>query len=266
MLNFRFLALFSAFFLLCQQALCAGCCLEEIALDVHYLTYNTRHFWNKEGKRRPSHNDFRQKEVGLCLEYMPEPDDILAVKVAYDHIEESLEGNSNGFTDVEAIWAHALFPIKCGRLWSKLTAIIPSGKEKHSLRYGRFGAELDLIYSGVYSLCGRDLYYLCGLGYRFYSGFPSDQLRAQVDILYNLRSNWYIWCKGDLQYGVFNGKRREHFNQILYNANYRLLKLEARLVGYLSDWFYVDAGYFEFVWGENVGTGGGFIGGFGFVY
>ena len=32
--------------------------------------------------------------------------DILGVQVTYDRIRESLEGNSTGFGDVEANWAH----------------------------------------------------------------------------------------------------------------------------------------------------------------
>ena len=98
---------------------------------------------------------------------MPGSCDILDVKVAYDRIEESLEGNSNGFSDVEASLAHCLCPLYEGNLWSRLITIIPSGKEKHSLRYGRFGVELDLIYAGGFSLCGHDLLYLGELGYRF---------------------------------------------------------------------------------------------------
>jgi hypothetical protein len=238
----------------------------EFAIDLDYVDYHTDHFWNKHGEVKPAHNDFKLKGGRVWLEYAPCWTDYFFVRGDYDRIEESLEGNSNGFEDVEVSWAHYLTRLGNGSLWTKLLTVVPAGKEKHSLRYGRFGVEGGLIYSSECCFWGRQLWYSAELGYRGYSGFPSDQVRANADLYYSLTERLHFLGRARLEYGVFNGKRHEDFNQILFNPNYRLLKIEGRLIACLYKGFYINAGYLLHVWGENVGNGGAFVGGCGFVF
>ena len=127
--------------------------------------------------------------------------------------------------------------------------------------------EADVFYANDISCSWGYLEYILGAGYRVYSGFPSDQIRAYLDLFYNYGSRkWYLWLQGKLEYGVFNGKRKEHFNQILFNPNYRLFKGAIRFVGFVTPSLYIEGGYFQHLWGENVGTGGGALVGCGYVF
>jgi hypothetical protein len=239
---------------------------EEGAIDVYALTYETKHFWNKNGKIKPSHNNFKKWELGLCMEYSPTTADIFGVRAVYDRIKESMDGNTCGFGDAEVSWAHRFYSNPSQEVWGRLLAIIPTGKEKASLRYGRLGIEADLYYSRCFNFFNYPIGSLWGFGYRAYHGYPSDQIRFYLDLTSRIYSNWHWLCQARLEYGVFNGKRQEHFNQILFNPNYRLFKVQLSLVGFVAEWIYVNAGYFQHLWGENVGNSGGFIGGFGCIF
>lgn len=239
---------------------------EEASFNLHFKSYDTRHFWNKSGKLKPSHNHFKMWEIDLCVEVSPTPCDILAAYGRFDRIEETMDGNTTGFGDPELIWAHRLWHSDCSGVWSRMVMIIPFGKEKSSLRYGRFGFEGDLYYACSCKVFDYPIGTLAGLGYRWYQGYPSDQVRGYLDVTGHIISNVYWLGRAKLDYGVFNGRRKEDYNQILYNPNYRLLKLQFSIVGFLKSCIYVDAGYYQHVWGKNVGNGGGFIGGFGFIF
>ena len=239
---------------------------EEAAIDFYALTYETQHFWNKNGKLKPSHNHFKKWELGLCAECSPTAYDLIGIKAYYDRIEETMDGNICGFGDFEVGWVHRICPKSFPEFWGRMLVIIPAGKEKASLRYGRLGVEADLFYSTAFSLFNYPIGSLWGIGYRAYYGYPSDQVRFYCDLTGCFCSTWHWLCQTHFECGVFNGKRQENFNQILYNPNYRLLKIQITLSKYLTDWSYFTGGYFQHLWGENVGNRGGFIGGFGFIF
>lgn len=234
----------------------------EMQVSVRSFSYKTDHFWNKNGRLKPSYNDFKQWQMNLWVEYSPFDSDIFALRGYYDSIQESMNGNTRGFGDAEFSWAHRI----ADTYWSRVMIIIPTGKEKASLRYGRLGIEADLFYSNCFTLFNFPIGTLCGVGYRAYYGFPSDQLRAYLDLTSHIYSNLYWFCRTQLEYGVFNGKRQEHFNQIVLNPNYRLFKVQLSLVGFLANCVYFDVGYFQHIWGENVGNNGGVIGGLGVIF
>lgn len=229
--------------------------------ELWYQDYSTHNFWNKKGEKRPSHNDFHQRQINLYSELYFGENDIVSIWGAYDHITEELNGNTRGFEDVETAYTHRLGEIYGGNFYAQALAIIPAGKEKSSLRYGRLGFEISALWCRDFCLCSRQLECAMQLGYRVYSGFPSDQMRA--DALGSLQVTERLWLQGcfNLEYGIFNGKRKQHHNIILWNPNYRLLKGQIRLLALLKDWLFLDAGYSRHLWGENVGTGGGFFAG-----
>jgi hypothetical protein len=239
---------------------------EEASINFHALTYETNHLWNKQGKVISSHNHFKKWEVDLCFECMPTCNDIFAIRGLYDRIEEEMDGNTNGFGDPEISWVRRVLNCSSSSVLGRFLMIVPAGKEKASLRYGRFGAQIDMIYSSCMNLWNIQIDSLLGIGYRIYQGFPSDQVRAFLELNSQIYGNLYWLSYISLEYGVFNGKRKEHFNQILFNPNYRLLKVQFSLVGYITEWMYFDIGYFEHIWGENVGNSGGWIGGFGYIF
>jgi hypothetical protein len=231
--------------------------------DIAINTYQTRHFWNKSGELKHSRNHFKKAELDLYAQLSICPRSILSVLGSFSGIHDRLNGNTYGFGDVEANWTFQPFSQSYQKLWLNLTGVIPAGKEKESLRYGRWALEFDAYYSDAQVIFKVPCWYYFGLGYRGYFGFPSDQIKAIVNAAAAVSSNLFVYFIGNVEWGLFNGRRQEHFNQILYNPNYRLAKVEIGLVGYLTEYLYMDAGYFQNIWGANVGTGGGFCGGFG---
>jgi hypothetical protein len=235
-------------------------------IDLSLLTYDTHHFWNKHGDKKNSYNHFRKTEYDIYLELNADVCGIFSIEDSFSSIHDRLDGNTNGFGDIQAHWTFQPFPRNLTHLWLNLTTVIPAGKEKDSLRYGRWAFEGDLHYSNAKKIGHIPFWYDFGLGYRLYSGFPSDQIRAIINTAAALSSNFYLYGIGNAEWGLFNGRRQEHYNQILFNPNYRLIKVQIGLVGYITDWMYLDAGYYQFIWGENIGMGGGFIGSFGLSY
>ncbi len=234
--------------------------------DCSIQTYNTRHFWNKHSEKKHSFNHFKETELQLYTELSLCSGAILSALGSYASIQDRLNGNTYGFGDVEASCTLQAWGNSSSPWWINLTTIIPAGNEKEDLRYGRWGLEFDLFYSNATNLGPLPFWYYIGVGYRGYFGFPSDQIKAIINTATALTPDIFVYCIGNVEWGLFNGRRQEHFNQILFNPNYRLAAVEIGIVGYLSDNWYVDVGYFHHVWGANVGTGGGFNGGLGLCF
>ena len=206
----------------------------DFLLDWDVQTYDTRHFWNKHGKKKHSFNHFNQTELQLYTELRLFPGSIFSALGSYASIHDRLNGNTYGFGDVEASWTFQPLMDCFSPLWMNLTAVVPAGGEKDSLRYGRWAVEFDLFYSDATSIYNLPVWYYFGLGYRGYFGFPSDQIKAIVNTAAALTSNIFLYFIGDIEWGLFNGRRKEHFNQILLNPNYRLCGPGSGLGG-LSD-------------------------------
>lgn len=232
---------------------------ENATFDFHFSTYQSHHFWNKKGSLKPSYNHLKKWWLDASLEWEISSKNSVYARFLYDHIEESLNGNTTGFEDAEACWTHCFLKDRTKELWGRALLLIPLGKEKASLRYGCFGIEADLLYSTYFSWIHYPIGSLFTFGFRGYHGDPSDQVRLHWDLLGPIQSCGYWLCQFHLDYGIFNGKRKEHFNQLLLNPNYRLLKVQCSFVGTLFDWLHIDMGYFQHLWGKNVGNNGGFI-------
>jgi len=234
---------------------------EGCDLDIYtaYKQYKTDHIWNRQGKKINIHNDFRQREYQLFADYYFTRNDCLSLHSSFVEIEEILNRNTRGFTDPELIWTHCFYSNGTESLCTELTAIIPVAGQKHELRYGRFGGELGLYYSTCVDLSSHPVYFDATLGYRAYSGYPSDQIRNTFIVGSYLLPGFYLEGRTDLHFGVFNGKSHMHHPLVFFNANYRLLKAQIRGVLNIYSGFYVSLGCFGHVWGQNVGTGGGFL-------
>ncbi len=227
-----------------------------------YWTYESSTFWNSNGKEKDAYNEFEQQAVWLFLQYGLTNCDTLSIEGGWARIEESLDGKAFGFEDVEIGWKHCFGTKWYHTISAQVIGIIPSETEfKPGLRYGQFGGEIDLMASkGIHLLGCRGSYDL-NLGYRFYEGFPSDQIRAYYGI--NLFPCSRLMLTGCLQleYGLFNGDSRKDTSFFLLNPNYRLLRgqLEAQL--YLIKGVSLTLGYQQHLWGRNIGTNGGVYGG-----
>jgi hypothetical protein len=261
---FKNIFLFSILFLAMLEVLHAESFIKEkgeFVASLDYLAYKTDHFWNRKGKRLPTYNDFRAQTEAANLKYGLTSRDTLIGWAAYSCIDESMNGKTIGFQDVEIGWRHAFSCWKAFEISSQVLLLIPVGKAKDSLRYGRFGSEFDLHAIQYFQFNQHPGWVESLVGYRLYSGFPSDQIRANIRIGYDLLS-WLQASGGlHLDYGVFNGTKPFSGPSILLEPNYRLLKVECESLVQITSMFYLRGGYFHHIWGENVGTGSGWYGG-----
>lgn len=224
-----------------------------------YSRYTTNHFWNKHGKLLPTHNEFKRQSILLYSEYALNAQNSLSINGGYSLVEESLDGNSRGVEDIELGWKYLLLDGCTSALTSQIIAIIPCGEKKTSIRYGKAGIQASLLYSDLFELWDRCGWYDLDLGYRFYSGFPADQIRSSAAVGYNIASCVTLIGTMELEYGVGNGKSEGNRNNIVFHPNYRLLKAKIECVINLFPHVAVTVGGFGHLWGQNVGEGGGFF-------
>jgi hypothetical protein len=227
-----------------------------------YWTYSSDEFWNSSGDRRDAHNEFEKSWYTLYAEYGVTRWDTATLKMGWGRVEESLNGRTFGFEDVEIGWKRQM-----GKKWdhwvaAEIIAIIPVEKEyKSGVRYGCYGGEINLLFTKgflIWNKCGN---YDLRLGYRGYDDFPADQLRA--DAVFNLKpfSKLTITLAGFLDYGFNNGKSRDDESFFLYHPNYRLLRSEIQATYNIYKGASVFIGYNQHLWGQNAGTNGGAYGG-----
>lgn len=121
--------------------------------------------------------------------------------------------------------------------------------------------EFDLLYSNYFHVSRVKGWYDLRLGYRTYTGFPSDQLRTSAAVGWLLGTYCQLIASTELDYGFFNGRASRSRNNLAFNANYRLLKGQVECAFRLMRCLSGSIGAFRHLWGRNVGTGGGFFGG-----
>lgn len=227
-----------------------------------YWHYSSHHFWNSKGHKKDAFNTFKKDEVQAYAEYGITWCDTLSIKEGYGRVDESLNGKTIGFTDIEIGWKRFL-----GQKWktlfaTELVGIIPiETQHKSGLRYGRYGVEINMIATKGFSLLQR-----CGwcdfrLGYRTYEGFPSDQIRADVVGTFELFPRTRLVLGGYLEYGLFNGHSVTDQSLFCLHSNYRLFKGRAELQFDIYKGAGIFVGYQHNIWGNNVGTNGGWYGG-----
>lgn len=227
-----------------------------------YLSYyKTNHFWNKHGKRLPTFNKFDRKTYRLDMEYDITENQAVYMKGGYTMLDESLNGRSRGIEDTEFSWQCLFQGNDCQALSGRFTAIIPVGPKKSCVRYGKFGAEFKLLYSRIIDFLDHEWWYDIGAGYRAYSGFPSDQLRADFSVGCAITPRAWVLSSMQLYYGLFNGESKFNQNNICFNPNFRLLTTQVQGIIQIHQYLSFNVGGFLHLWGENVGAGGGFYGG-----
>lgn len=241
----------------------------EGAIDLlfSYSTYSADHFRNKKGRRHPTYNHFSTQNYKVYSEYSFNDQNSFTLNGGYSFGKTSLNGNKFGFNDIELGWKHLIFGDEDSALTLKLIGIIPCMKHKSLITYGQWGAQAGFIYSRFFSFYNFCSWYDVDAAYRWYEGFPSDQIRAHVALGVDLGSHFaFFWsCIGScfLEYGVYNGKERYYKNHILLNPNYRLIKAqgECRFSPSIFPNLTLTLGGFVHVWERQISLGSGFMGG-----
>jgi len=227
-----------------------------------YSTYSSDHFWNASGKKCNAYNTFEKKVYHLYAEYGLSRRDTIWIQSAWARIEESINGRSFGFEDVEIGWKHDLGTTYSHHISCEIVGIIPiATKYEPGLRYGVYGGEINVLFTKGVRLWEQKGSYDLRLGYRKYCGFPSDQLRADAVINVLTWSRLCLSAGGFLEYGLFNGESKKNESFFLFNSNYRLLSGQVQATFSLYKAASLFIGYQRHLWGRNVGTKGGAYGG-----
>lgn len=238
----------------------------EFSIITEYTNYSTKNFWNKNGNKRSAFNRLNQNRVDVFAEYGVTSRHTFGIYGNYAQNGEELNGTTRGFGDAELCWKYWIGCLKSFQISSRVIAIIPTGKEKTTLRYARFGVELDLHGQKEFTIGNYWGWVEFLGGYRFYSGFPSDQIRFKAAAGIQLLSHLKIVGRLFLDYGLFNGHKNYNGPVLTLAPRYRLFKAELYGVIHVARFMHLYAGGFQHIWGENIGTGGGFLGGIWFDF
>jgi protein XagA len=230
----------------------------EIDNLLTYSSYSTDCFWNQFCKKLPTYNHFCQKSFLLYSEYAINRQNSVTFNGGYSTIQESLNGNSCGFEDLELGWKHLIQAKKDAAFTVQIIGLIPMGDKKSSLRYGILGMQVDLLYSRIFDLIDHKAWYDWELGYRYYRGFPSDQILTSLTLGTYIYSQIQIIAAGHLFYGLFNGKSKCNFNNVAFHPNFRLLTGQLECVIQILSRSSISLGVYHHLWGQNVGIGGGY--------
>lgn len=226
---------------------------------ISYSNYSTDHFWNSQGKKLPTFNNFQRHSYLLYSEYALNTRNSLSLNGGYSTVTESLNGSSQGIEDIELGWKFLISQNKSSAFTTQVIAIIPSGDRKSSFRYGQFGGQVGLLYSKFFCLYKQSGWVDLNIAYRFYKGFPSDQMRASLSLGYDLNSKITIIGSGQLDYGLSKNRQKFDVNNITLNPSYKLFKARLECLINLYSHVSLTIGGFQHVWGRDTGTGGGFF-------
>lgn len=237
------------------------------AVTTSFARFETEHFYGKQGQIKKSYNHFTRDQINVFIEYGLSSKNSFAIWSAFDLIQDHLNGNAYRIEDAEVRFKQALRLKENSILAAEAIAIIPYENRYYpEVRYGRFGAEGALLYAQTYFPYGVKTTLDARVGYRWYSGFPSDQIRAAATIWSDLSCRWQLLAQMSVEYGLFNGQEPLNRSFFFYNANYRVWKGRLEAIYYLSEKLALSAGYMRHLYGQNIAVGGEWYGRLAFCF
>jgi hypothetical protein len=222
-----------------------------------YSYYSTNNLWNRQGVNLPAHNEFMSHAGKIYGGLDFSLNSCGWVQGGFNSIRQQVNPDRRGFEDSNIGFYHVLKQNQIQSYGCGLQVDIPGGEPRPALRYGAWAGELFFSFQKRFSKVNCTI----DLGYRIYSGRVSDALRAAFRFDWPFTKRIQLTAQGDLFYSVFNGKQSFCDNRMAFNPNTRLFKAKVLGVYRITKMFYINAGYFKYIWGQNVGTGGGVFGG-----
>lgn len=227
--------------------------------ELSYERYTTSSFWNSTGHRRPAFGQFTLHSAKLSFCYcLPQGHHHLFSQATWSAIHETLNGKKKGWEELIGGWQGLIYQRPRYNFSAQALLIIPGGKYVPALRYGRWGAQGSLLcHHNIFSqtVSGWAL-----LGYRYYVGFPSDQLRARYTLTFSPCSKMQWGGYALTEYGLGDSRRQLPASFIRYHPNYRLVKAGTFYLYRPISQLAVAINCYSHVWGENVGRGWGLAG------
>jgi len=221
-----------------------------ISLQGYY--YEATNYWDGDGNKRPIGCTFKKWETSLYGEYGYGEKTTLFFKFPYQRLECG-SSSTTGLADVEAGVLRRLYTGR-GVASLKLTAIVPTGYSLNDdlrLGYGRVGAEAMLL--GGYGFKGG--WTEGGLGFRYYAGYPSEQVRGYWRIGLKPHPRLLIMNTLELHYGLANGTVKRVGKNVTLEPDYKLLQNDLSFSLNLGGGAWFQLGYLKALWGRNTGDG-----------
>ena len=232
-----------------------------------FSRFETGHFFDKHGHVLKSHNEFARNQYELLIECGLSSRNNLSLWGAFDCIEDHLNGNSYELADFELSWKQALREWDNAILSTELMLIIPALKSyEPEIRYGRYGMEAALLYAQTCFPKGYKTTFDTRLAYRWYSGFPSDQIRGELSCWVDLSCRWQLLAQTGIDFGLFNGKEPLNRSFFFYNANWRVFRARIEAIYYINNSLALSAGYLQHLLGQNTAVGGEWYGRLSFCF
>lgn len=226
-------------------------------VSTSFARFETEHFYGKHGQIKKSYNHFIRDQINVAIEYGISSKNSIALWSAFDLIHDHLNGNAYRLEDAELRFKQALFLKENSILAAEAIAIIPYENRYYpEVRYGRIGAEGALLYAQTFFPNGVKTTLDVRMGYRWYSGFPSDQIRSAITVWSDLSCRWQLLAQMSVEYGIFNGKEPFNRSFFFYNANYRVCKGRLEAIYYITEKLALSAGYMRHFYGQNIAFGG----------
>jgi len=227
----------------------------EFFLAPQAYYYTADKYWNRHGSKKEIGCTFKKWEYATYGEYGLDDETTITFRIPYIRIECGGSSES-GLGDIEAGVIRRLRSWDSSVLSFQLLSVIPTGysiDKDLRLGYGRFGIEPSLLFG-----FGQESYFLeGGVGYRYYFGYPSDQIRGYGRA--GLKGNgWMLIDTLDVQWGLNNGDTKRVGRNITVEPYYRLVQNDIDLVVNLFDGLSLSVGFVKALWGRNTGDGKNF--------
>ena len=216
-------------------------------------------YWDTDGKRHDLAEPFRKLSLEQYVEYGLTDKDTITAKLIASTLDDGASANS-GLEDLELGYRRFFMEQHGWMVSSGLTAIVPTGysrTEMPQLGYGRFGLEPMLAVGYGWTVSGQNGYLETVGRYRWYSGYPSDQLRLSLTVGQDLNRSLQLMVQPELQWGVDNGSPNRIDATTSIASYYRFCKITLHGRVKLSEEISFLLSGYQVVWGENTGVGRG---------
>lgn len=227
----------------------------EFFISPGFSYYRAKDYYDRNGNKKPIGCTFEKRELQVYGEYGLNSSTTLTFKLPYQELK-CANDKTSGFSDFELGFIKLINRGKNYSLSYYGNAIIPTGysiTDNPRLGYGRLGLEGGVLAG----LSGRAGFLDSGIGYRYYFGYPSSQIRSYITGGINISKNLQFLTVFELQLGLGDGERKAVGQNISLEPDYKLAQVYAgpRLI--LGNLSFV-ATYQHVFWGRNTGVGRGF--------
>ncbi len=235
----------------------------HLFLSAQAYYYTTDRYYDSQGDSHDRGGRFYKYEINPYLEYGVTQRDTLIANVFFDTLTDDASGSertTTGLADLEIGLQHRFYKGQQGIAAIQGLLVIPTGydiDDDPRLGYGRFGAEIGILYGRSYKFMNQYGFLDLRLGVRDYFGYPATQIRPMITAGYDLSSKWQVMASGEMHYGLDNGSEKKLGPNLLVQPNYRLLKLTLSARYRISSNYSIVASGYAHAWGEDTGGGGG---------